>query len=193
MSLEGALKEQLILAAFNTALSLAAGVVGFILAQVVDRQKSRREQAARNDGARRMIRVEIEQNLAALNAIARSTDTPEADEDVRREEQIASLPELRWSHRLWESQLPFVPDALIVDEIELVAAFHESLARLTTIRQRIAECEDDRDEAIARTEGNPWHAGAGNAQFLERAKPLAVEFHKTVKQLIADGNPIKDD
>lgn len=138
---------------------LLAVSVGFMLGQW---DAWRRNRAA-NRGARALVRMEIDDNLAEVCR-------------YRSEAQVRSLDEMlppAWQKEAWQSQLPRLPGALDLGRLARTRRFYQRLDLLAEHHQRARAAKDDPDiqaqevaaaEVVTRlliSEGNPLEPSGG--------------------------------
>jgi hypothetical protein len=106
-----------------------------------------REEVKQAKAVRTILHIEIIQNLDALHNFwdeankFEGTDNFSSDES-RAHHMVGRLRGLvfsSWSYKVWESQLPLLPNALRVDEIKQVNHFYKQLNDITVLYSKLLQ------------------------------------------------------
>jgi hypothetical protein len=126
---------------------LAGVVAGFILNEGATFWRKQREEVKQAKAVRTILHIEIIQNLDALHNFwdeankFEGTDNFSSDES-RAHHMVGRLRGLvfsSWSYKVWESQLPLLPNALRVDEIKQVNHFYKQLNDITVLYSKLLQ------------------------------------------------------
>jgi hypothetical protein len=169
------------------------------------------EQEERQRAAvRLLLSLEIEANLARVQAFWSDIWSIALPEDIRNEEDpewkrqseqrfrarlVARSPVLAFSRRVWNGQTSVLGSAISAEEIRRTNRIYGQLDTLSGIQARLVEM--DTEQARHTTTGirRLGEEGALMAAvtFNEVAPSLWVETEEIVAGLLANGNPISED
>jgi uncharacterized membrane protein len=179
--------------------TLLGSVIGFGSAWLQEKSKTKRQAK----GTRTMIILEINHNIRMLREYYVEVTEFTFLENTRKLEprEIASAAaEARppnWSHKIWESQLHFLPVALSENEIKMVHEFHSGLNLVTAIQEEAAKREPKRQEQSKQLEkGKPFE----DKELLSDAMlttmtmyQLGEKLKQVMDTLLKQGNPLIDE
>jgi hypothetical protein len=178
----------------------AAAIVGGIIGGWIqgkawyhyERRRVADVEAEQAKTVRTLISLEVDHNLRILRDFWNSVNDVDNKERDAREAgfrlagRLIELPAPTWSHKVWESQLGQLVQALGPELIRQVHDFHASLDRITSMREGlIALREDERQEMMS-----PDRVILPALKFQRRAPLVMEQWQRLVQNILDTGNPL---
>jgi|GEM_PF-2996696 len=174
-------------------------IVSIVTTEIQLRMNTRRQSKA----VRTILKLEMDSNLQLLADFWSSLiPVNEQERDIDTQKQRSSLsfidaPLPVFTQRALDSQMSFLSDALNESEIMAVFRFHDRFGMLKTIRSELilAMQEQRTDLQAATIEGKGDRhrllAYVPLTPFNKKAPGMWDECDRIVKQILAEGNPLK--
>lgn len=171
---------------------LTGVVVGFLLNEGATFWRKQREEVKQAKAVRTILHIEIIQNLNALQNFwdeankVEGTDNFSSDES-RAHYMVGRLRRLvfpSWSYKVWESQLPLLPNALNVNEIKQVNHFYNQLNDITVLYSKMLQRQSSGVRMLQNTEALLQYASD-----VEFSSGFWEDFQRFVLDLLQKGCP----
>ncbi len=141
---------------WTTWTTLLATALGFVLAESANWLRTRREQNRQIRATRTMLRVEVTSNTDQLQNLLTQITKPLHGEQLRAYGKMLGFARSAfppWSATVWQSQLPALPSALTIEEIERLYKFYRQLESFEALRRKLAEDVVKDDAELAANPG----------------------------------------
>jgi len=152
-----------------------------------------------------LLRVEIDQNLAALAAFwaditERSDAPPDPFHDaLHLAPRLIDRPPPMWSQVMWESQAPLLAAALDPSEIDAAYRLYADLRAITAHRDHLSGVHSADDVRTQAKEPDRYEDGITTSApsppqyFSGLAVESWPELSRLVREALSAGNPIRGD
>lgn len=140
-------------------------IIGVLLDQIFIGRRQKRKEEKQSKSVRTMTILEIDQNLSSLTKFWHKLTDGVISTEFRKRFVEMSIP--KWSHKVWESLISFMPTSLNENEIKQVWNFHDQLDLVSDYHTKLSSGESNEpailwskcDSIINRLlkKGNPLH------------------------------------
>lgn len=172
-----------------------------------DRAAARETEERQRDAVRLLLSLEIDHNLANLQALwteITRNDPGKYSDDPEKQRRAASryyanallrAPFPSWSRAVWEGLTPYLPVACSRAEIARANHVYGGLDTISAIRAQLAEMAAERpyqDVFDSPIQHRPQYHTVYPQTFATTAPDLWERVEKIVRGLLANGNPIEE-
>lgn len=183
------MRVELLLAALGIAGTIAGTVLGWFLNERSVRHREHQTEQRQITTARTLLEIEIDYNRSLLDELwgrmnAQLTQGPENERlYLKLAVQLATLPLPTWSHKAWDSQLPYATLALTSSEVRIIHKVYQHLETLNEIHQVVTQVAGEQATFTA--------TGRSAGVLLGRAPGLITQYQRTAEEVFRLGNPLQ--
>ncbi len=166
-------------------IAVVASVPALIAAYLLGRWDERRQERKARSAITEALRIEIEANLAELEAVWREIHRPVSPQepavapnplvDIRPAVRLARRSPPRWGRRVWDTSLPQITAALSSEDVMRIRRFYDALAQF--------------DNHLAAM-GKPWETPNHNLNLDANAVRAWTEIKALADEMRRGGNSL---